>query len=150
MTATSERLMQSLFDTKTVNSLTDAMTNVLSLFTNFTEALGGGRGLLLMLGSVGTQVFGTQIATSIVTTINNLKAARRETTNFQEELQNIEELSADPDIIKDPIVQIISAMRTELEEVEPYMSQDQIDQAKKKIQEVVLIHEEATKKISDY
>ena len=136
LNAASERLKASLIDPKGTNFLIDSLTNVINLFSNFAESIGGGKGLLLTLGSVGMQVFGDQIGNSLNTTINNLVASQQQVINLRRELQAIQKNRNSEDASKDPILQMVMDMRERLAKSTHLMTEDQINQAKKMIQDV--------------
>ena len=85
--AASERFMSALFDKDGVNGLIDGLTSLTTFMANFIESIGGGKNALMMLGSVGMQVFDNQIARSISTTLNNIKASREATQGFAKDLE---------------------------------------------------------------
>lgn len=71
-----EELYSHLFDSESVNDVADALTNLVELVDGFVQSVGGGAGILQMLGTVGLNVFGTQISKGISTTIKNLASAK--------------------------------------------------------------------------
>jgi len=56
-----ERTYDILFDTDSVNSMTDAMTGLLTVFNNFLSGMGGGLSSIAGLASIGTRIFNKQI-----------------------------------------------------------------------------------------
>ena len=90
--AAGERLMSALIDKKGTNSLIDGVTDLTTLFSNLIESIGGGRNALLMLGSIGTQVFSGHIANSLNTTITNIGQAKIQAEEFQTVLENFNKL----------------------------------------------------------
>ena len=82
-----EDVYDSLFDPKALNKLIDGVTDVVELFGNLVDAIGGGKGALLLLGSVGSQVFGKQIASGLATTIMNMKTAKENASKLQAEME---------------------------------------------------------------
>lgn len=131
-----ERLMSSLIDSKGVNNLIDSLTTVVNLLSNFSESVGGSRGLLLTLGSIGTQVFSNQIGASLNTVINNLINTRQQMINVQQEMQKIGEYKASDAVMSDPIMKKIIQMRERLEQNKPFMSEEDINKAKELIDTV--------------
>ena len=76
--AAGERLLSSLFDKDNANGLIDSLSSVVNLISNFNESLGGGKNVLLTLGSVATQVFSTQISKGLSDIILNSKKVKAE------------------------------------------------------------------------
>lgn len=91
--AATERLMSAFADKKGINELIDGLTSIVTLMSEVTESIGGGSNALLMLGSIGMQVFSTQIAHSLTTTINNLKLSKQGIDNLRQSLENANNLS---------------------------------------------------------
>lgn len=85
--AASEDLYDSLLDPKGINPLIDGLTTVTNLFSNFVDSVGGGSGVLLNLGAIGSQVFSKQIASGLVTTIANMQAVKHNTQQLNAEMQ---------------------------------------------------------------
>lgn len=85
--ATWEDLYDSLLDPKSINTVVDGLTTVVDLLGNFVDSIGGGIGVLTLLGSVGMQVFGKQIASGLATTIINMQAAKQNTQQLQAEME---------------------------------------------------------------
>lgn len=73
-----ERLLNSIFDKGIATGLIDGLSSVVNLISNFNESLGGGKNVLLTLGSVATQVFSTQISRGLSDIILNSKKAKAE------------------------------------------------------------------------
>ena len=74
--AASERVKYALLDAQDMKGLVDVGTNVVNLFANLIESLGGGSNALLTFGSLLTQVFSGAISkelNSIVTNLQNIK-----------------------------------------------------------------------------
>lgn len=86
-----EKTYNILFDTKSVNSMTDAMTGLLSVFNNFLAGMGGGissiAGLLSMTGSI----FNKQIGSGINQFISNKEVDKknRESLDVYSEYANV-------------------------------------------------------------
>lgn len=76
--AAGERLLSSLFDKDSANGLIDSLSSVVNLVSNFNESLGGGKNVLLTLGSVATQVLSNQISKGLSDIIINSKKVKAE------------------------------------------------------------------------
>ena len=69
-----ERTYDILFDTDTVNGFTDSLTNMLTVFNNFLEGIGGGTNAIAFFGATVANIFSKQIGASIEQQIENLEA----------------------------------------------------------------------------
>ena len=76
LTASAENLFDSFLDSNTINDLADAFGNVLNGLASFTDAIGGGKGVLLSLGSTALTVFNKQIGKSLGTVIAQMTDAK--------------------------------------------------------------------------
>ena len=88
--ASAERVFNALTDPEGINALLDSVDFLITGVANYIEAIGGSRGVLLQLGSIGSKVFGKQIAQGLSTTIMNLKKAKI----------NAEQLNAEFEVFK--------------------------------------------------
>ena len=85
--ASSEDLYDSLLDSKSINPIIDGLTLITNLSSNFVDAIGGGGGVLLGLGSIATKVFSQQIANGISTFIENMQSAKENANQLRAELE---------------------------------------------------------------
>jgi hypothetical protein len=86
-----EKTYDILFDTESVNSMTDAMTGLLSVFNNFLAGMGGGTSSIVGLLSMTGRVFNKQIGSGINQLISNKEVDKknRESLNIYSEYANI-------------------------------------------------------------
>lgn len=84
-----EDFYDSILDNDTINSLVDALTKVVNLFTQFIDSIGGGKNLFVMLGATAVRVFDKQIANGIVNFINNIKRSKDNLAQLRAQLDNI-------------------------------------------------------------
>ena len=63
-----------MVDKDSVIGVTDGLTTLVKLLAEFTEALGGGIGLLNILGTTAIKVFSTQISRSLVDLNHNVQS----------------------------------------------------------------------------
>lgn len=92
MRTSAEGLYDSLLDEDTVNGFADGLTVIFTRMESLVDSIGGGSGALLMLGSVATKVFSKQISQGIITTINNIKAAKDNVSQLQAEMALTDQL----------------------------------------------------------
>ena len=85
--AASEDLYDSLLDPKGLNPVIDGLTLMTNLFSNFVDSIGGGGGVLLAFGSIGTKVFSQQLASGIATFITNMQNAKENANQLRAELE---------------------------------------------------------------
>lgn len=87
-----DSLYHSTLDADTINSVTDGLKVLVKLTDNWIQSIGGGKGVLLNLGAIATNVFSKQIASSIAISINNLKSERQEIEEIQARLKLTDEV----------------------------------------------------------
>lgn len=87
-----DSLYHSTLDADTINSVTDGLKVLVKLTDNWIQSIGGGKGVLLNLGAIATNVFSKQIASSIAISINNLKSERQEIEEIQARLKFTDEV----------------------------------------------------------
>lgn len=73
-----DSLYHSTLDANTINTVTDGLKVLVKLADNWIQSIGGGKGALLNLGAIATNVFSKQIANSIAISINNLKSQQQQ------------------------------------------------------------------------
>lgn len=71
-----ERTYDVLFDQDSVNSFADTLTNMLSVFNNFLEGIGGGTNAVVFFGTTLANVFNKQVAASIERQIENIEVLK--------------------------------------------------------------------------
>lgn len=89
-----EDLYDSLISTEDINSIVDGFTAVLDKVTSFVDSIGGGKGVLLGLGSVATAVFRNQISKSLAETVNNFNNVIYNAEQYNVILNSISQLEA--------------------------------------------------------
>lgn len=87
-----DSLYHSTLDADTINTVTDGLKALVKLTDNWIQSIGGGKGALLNLGAIATNVFSKQIASSIAISINNLKSERQEIEEIQARLKLTDEV----------------------------------------------------------
>lgn len=87
-----DSLYHSTLDADTINTVTDGLKVLVKLTDNWIQSIGGGKGVLLNLGAIATNVFSKQIASSIVISINNLKSEKQEIEEIQARLKLTDEV----------------------------------------------------------
>ena len=136
LSTATERLMSSFIDNKGINSLVDSLTNVVKLVANFVEGIGGGGNALLMLGSIGTQVFSNQIATGLTTTIRNLQKTKQAALDAETAINNLKLLNDNKDIQQDPVWKELKGVIADFQSIVTKMDQDSINQITQWINEL--------------
>ncbi len=90
-----DSLYHSTLDADTINSVTDELKVLVKLTDNWIQSIGGGKGALLNLGAIATNVFSKQFASSIAISINNLKSEKQEIEEIQARLKLTDEVRND-------------------------------------------------------
>ena len=91
LTASTERFMDALIDDEVINDLIDVLSSTVDVLANFVEGLGGGTKALSMLGAVGVDVFSKKISESLLITIKNMEAAKKQAEDTKKAFENINE-----------------------------------------------------------
>lgn len=73
LTAAQEGLIQAFSDTDSFKGLVDIGTNLLNIFTQLVDAIGGGGNALLSFGAILTRIFSKNIATQISNIATNIQ-----------------------------------------------------------------------------
>ena len=90
LSASAERLYSSLIDSEGLNDLIDAFSGLVTGVSEYTEAIGGSKSVLLQLGNIATKAFGRSVSQGLATSI----------TNFQKLKEQAEDFNAQAAIIK--------------------------------------------------
>ena len=139
--AASEDLYDSLLDPKGLNPLIDGLTTVTSLFANFVDSIGGGSGVLLGLGALGTKVFSQQIATGLATTIKNLQNTKYNAEQVSAQFQILNQFKGLN--IKDDTTQKLIKWKEELLSLGSLVTAEQHNEANALMQSTVEIKNQA-------
>lgn len=91
LTASAENFYDSFLDTKTINNFADSLGWVLDRLASITDALGGGKGALLALGSTAMRVFNQQIGKSIGVMVSRLADAKEQAKTIETQLRMSEQ-----------------------------------------------------------
>lgn len=121
LTTNLEDLYDSLLDTNTINSLSDIFSGLVSGVTTWVDALGGGSGVLLNLGSIAMTVFSQQIGKGITTTIKNFKSMRDEAALYKEQIKMMPEFKS----LGDDSITRLAEMRQAYDRYANFMNEEQ-------------------------
>lgn len=136
LSAAQEELFGSLLDADTINLFADGMTKVTKTLTTFVNVAGGGKGVLLALGTIGTQVFSSQISQGIAKSIMNLKAMRDNTKQVEAELEIMQKLqSLRPNQDDDLTTQLINRKKI-ISELSSVITEEQNQEANALINQI--------------
>ena len=125
MKASFEDVYDSMLSGDSVKTFSDAIGEVADKFASWIDSIGGGGNVLLLLGSIATKVFSTQIANGIATTIQNFKSMRENASQAQAELALLEQFKGIP--MADKAYQDILKMKEAQMELRNVMSESQIN-----------------------
>ena len=84
-----EDLYDSLLDTGDINTVIDSLVALTDTMSNFVDAIGGGKGALLALGSIGTTVFRKQLGDSLAVSYKNFKTNKEETEKNKQAIEDL-------------------------------------------------------------
>lgn len=131
LTASAENLFDSFLDSKSINTIADGLGEILNLLANVTDAMGGGKGVLLALGSTAMNVFNKQIGASLGTLVSRLMTVQSVTKNIKDQLVTAEEFQG----LGDEVVSDIAskrALRLQYGDIMPEDVRETYDEALKK------------------
>lgn len=131
LTASAENLFDSFLDSKSINTIADGLGEILNLLANITDAMGGGKGVLLALGSTAMNVFNKQIGASLGTLVSRLMTVQSVTKNIKDQLATAEEFQG----LGDEVVSDIAskrALRLQYGDIMPEDVRETYDEALKK------------------
>ena len=123
LTASIERFMDALIDNKSINSLIDGLTRVVNMFSLFTESIGGGGNLLLLLGTIGEKVFSTQISRGLVAANAQMQQFVDNSRQAAAQEKLLEQFSSLPD----PAVKAITEVFKQFKGLEGFLNQELTD-----------------------
>lgn len=82
LSASAERLYSSLIDSEGLNDLVDIFTGLVTGVSEYTEAIGGSKSVLLQLGNIATKAFGRTVSQGLATSITNLQKLKEQAEDF--------------------------------------------------------------------
>lgn len=135
-----ERVMDAFIDNKGMNNLIDDATSLTTLFANFVESLGGGANMLKMFGSVGTQVFSSQISTGISNIINNFKVAKNNAAALINDIEYLKTQQFSNSASSDPVYQAGLAAANMFADNKSSMTKEEMAKATSLVQEVIEVN----------
>lgn len=131
LTASAENLFDSFLDADSINTLADGLGDILDLLASVTDAMGGGKGVLLALGSTAMNVFNKQIGASLGTLVSRLMTVQSVTKNIKDQLATSKEFQG----LGDEVVSDIAskrALRLQYGDIMPEDVRETYDEALKK------------------
>lgn len=136
-----ESLYSAILDPKTINTFSDAISVAVKGVTQLVSGLNGGKGVLLALGSVGTQVFSKQIGAGVSGVVNNLIVERENIARVKEQIASIDSQLANSNL--DPISREQYELQKQLLQNQQYITSEQAKEADKLIEEQAQIKQNA-------
>ena len=103
-----EDLYDSLLDKDDINSVVDIFTVLLDKVTNFVDAIGGGKGVLLGLGAVATSVFNKQISQGLEGIVTKFSNAKENAKALEAELIIVKQYGQELGLKSSAIDEIVS------------------------------------------
>ena len=161
--ASVEGMQEALINEDSIMKVYDAGSKLMNLFTLLINSVGGMEGVLAGLGALGARVFANQISNSVVTAINNFRAAREQikaTASEMQILQSFNTSSADfknlaPTAPLRQAVDAIKALKTEVQDYAGVMGQAQRETQnsliaqKTAIEQELLVYDELIQKATE-
>ena len=131
-----EDLYDSLINKDDINGITDLFTGILDKVTNFVDAIGGGRGALLGLGAVATQVFNRQIAQGLESVVTKFQNTKANLAQINAELETTKLFAQNMGLNPELTNQLVALKQT-VQEYYGIMSQEEIQQSNELIKQIV-------------
>ena len=135
-----ERVMDAFIDNEGMNDLIDDATSLVTLFANFVESLGGGVNMLKMFGSIGTQVFSSQIATGISNIITNFKVAKNNAAALINDIEYLKAQKFSNSALSDQVYQAGLAAANKFADNKSSMTKEEMAKATNLVQEVIEVN----------
>lgn len=126
-----ERTYDILFDTETVNGFADALTNVLGIFNNLIDGVGGGASAFTYLGSTVANIFSNQIGGAISRQIQNMEIAKKnaEGLNLKERIADMYTMQGETNIdVNSARIQEEARVYSQISEIKDHISQEEYNQ----------------------
>ena len=127
LSTSAERLYKSLIDSEGLNGLIDALSTVVTGVSEYTEAIGGSKSVLLQLGSVATKAFGRTVSQGIATSIANLKKLKEQAEDFNAQAAIIQKFKGIE--VKDEAFKELVAMAEAANKYKDTLSEAQVEEA---------------------
>ena len=121
----SEDLYDSLIKTSDINKILDIFTELTKVFTDFIDAVGGGKNVLLGLGSVVTNIFSKQISVQLGDVITKFKNGTENAALLKQEIERIQVARQATDPTTDTYKAIVK-MKSESQKYYGVMSNEEI------------------------
>ena len=134
LTAATQNIYNSLFDTNGINEMIDGLTSLVHLVADFVDSLGGGANLFRSLGAIGLTVFSEQIAKGINTTIVNLQIAEENARQFEQQLDTARNWQGIPGL--DNLSKTLLEKKGEMLELAKLMTPQQFSGMQKLLQDI--------------
>lgn len=135
--ASLEGIFSSIFDTDVVYPFIDAMQKFLDILQTLIDSLGGGSTIVLGLVSAFTQLFSNQIAQGINDFNINQAISKQRQENYQNSAATLDRLGAINPNPNDENSQAILSYARKINESQPYLNQEQAQQANNVLVEMI-------------
>ena len=126
--AATERIKDALIDTDDLKDLNNALTSIVTLFSNMIESIGGGKNALLAFGGVAAKLFSGPIANEINQAIVNFQNIQQNKAAKQLNRQEIEQFASINGIHDNEAIEQIVARKQAAAEYYDFMTNAEIEQ----------------------
>ena len=127
LTATTERLYQSIIDSDGLNDLIDLFSTLVLGVTEYTEAIGGSGAVLSQLGALVTKILGNSISQEIATAISNMQLFKEKTKEATAQTKLLQQFKGIQ--INDGAYDRLIRMVEKLDEYQDILSETQYQEA---------------------
>lgn len=127
LSTSAERLYKSLIDSEGLNDLIDTFSTLVTGVSEYTEAIGGSKSVLLQLGSVASKAFGRTISQGIATSIANFKKLKEQAEDFNAQAAIIQKFKGIQ--VNDEAFKELVAMAEAANKYKDTLSEAQVEEA---------------------
>ena len=129
LTTEAEKLYQTLFNADDLKPLVSILTSLVATVNTLVEGLGGGKGLLGMISSIGLTVFGDKLASGMAKATRNAKNFVVSLNDAKVMQQMINEMQNENPNLDTTAVEEIVKLKKEQLKVEKFLTEEQREQA---------------------
>ena len=126
ISTSAERLYSAIFDSESMKTTLDALSGIVDLFAMFTEGIGGGGNLLLLLGGIALRVFRDQVGVGLATVATNQEKVRLGYADHMAQIRATEILSRDVTATQIKGQEKILSLFKEQLQVEKFMTEEEV------------------------
>ena len=133
ISASAERVYSAIFDSESMKDFLEILAEVIEEFGKFTEAIGGGGNLLLLLGSIALTVFKDQIGMGIMQVVRNSQTLNQNEAQRLAQMQLASQLQESNNAKQDAAYKRLLGQKEKQIQLEKYISKEEHERINKNI-----------------